>query len=117
MAMRPFDPRLPRHARAAAWSLLTTVALGLAATALVLAQASLLAHALAAAARGTGVRALSGTILALLLVFAGRAAISYGGEVAALRAAARVKSQLRRGLIDGLLRRSPRCPGPARRPG
>ena len=55
--MRPFDPRLPRHARAAAWSLLTTVALGLAATALVLAQASLLAHALAAAARGTGVSA------------------------------------------------------------
>jgi ATP-binding cassette, subfamily C, bacterial CydD len=105
--MRPFDPRLPRHARAAAWSLLTTVALGLAATALVLAQASLLAHALAAAARGTGVRALSGTIVALLLVFAGRAAVSYGGEVAALRAAARVKSQLRRGLVAKALSLGP----------
>ena len=105
--MRPFDPRLPRHARAAAWSLLTTVALGLAATALVLAQASLLAHALAAAARGTGVSALSGTIVALLLVFAGRAAISYGGEVAALRAAARVKSQLRRGLVAKALSLGP----------
>ena len=105
--MRPFDPRLPRHARAAAWSLLTTVALGLAATALVLAQASLLAHALAAAARGTGVSALSGTIVALLLVFAGRAAVSYGGEVAALRAAARVKSQLRRGLVAKALSLGP----------
>jgi len=100
--MRPFDPRLPRHARAAAWSLLTTVALGLAATALVLAQASLLAHALAAAARGTGVSALSGTIVALLLVFAGRAAVSYGGE-----AAARVKSQLRRGLVAKALSLGP----------
>src|SRR5215472_1692901 len=107
MAMRPFDPRLPRHARAAAWSLLTTVALGLAATALVLAQASLLAHALAAAARGAGVGALSGTIVVLLLVFAGRAAVSYGGEVAALRAAARVKSQLRRGLIAKALSLGP----------
>jgi len=105
--MRPFDPRLPRHARAAAWSLLTTVALGLAATALVLAQASLLAHALAAAARGTGVGALSATIVVLLLVFAGRAAVSYGGEVAALRAAARVKSQLRRGLIAKALSLGP----------
>jgi ATP-binding cassette subfamily C protein CydD len=105
--MRPFDPRLPRHARAAAWSLLTTVALGLVATALVLAQASLLAHALAATARGTGVSALSGTIIALLLVFAGRAAVSYGGEVAALRAAARVKSQLRRGLVAKALSLGP----------
>jgi ATP-binding cassette, subfamily C, bacterial CydD len=105
--MRPFDPRLPRHARAAAWSLLTTVALGLAATALVLAQASLLAHALAAAARGTGLSALSGTIAALLVVFAARAAVSYGGEVAALRAAARVKSQLRRGLVAKALSLGP----------
>lgn len=105
--MRAFDPRLPRHARAATGCLVLTVLLGLAATALVLAQASLLAHALAAAARGTGPRALAGTIFALLLVLAGRAVVAYGGEVAALRAAARIKSQLRRGLVAKALRLGP----------
>ena len=105
--MRPFDPRLPRHARAAAWSLLTTVALGLVATALVLAQASLLAHVLATAAYGAGVAAMRPALIALLLVLAGRAAVAYGGEVAALRAAARVKSQLRRGLIAKALSLGP----------
>ncbi len=56
--MRPVDPRLLRHARAARGYLVFTVALGLVVTALVLAQAGLLAHALAAAARGTGAAAL-----------------------------------------------------------
>ncbi|WP_300612095.1 thiol reductant ABC exporter subunit CydD [Trebonia sp.] len=105
--MRPLDPRLSRHAHAAAGCLLTTIVLGLAATALVLAQAGLLAHALASAARGTGLGALRGTLLALLLVVAGRAAVAYGGEVAALRAAARIKSALRRGLAAKALRLGP----------
>ncbi len=105
--MRAFDPRLPRYARAATGCLLLTIVLGLAATALVLAQAALLAHALAAAARGTGLSALTGTLLALPLVLAGRAAVAYGGEVAALRAAARVKSQLRRGVTAKALRLGP----------
>ncbi len=96
--MKAFDPRLPRHARAATGALLVTIVLGLAATVLVLAQAGLLAHALAAAARGSAPAALSSTLLALVLVLAARAAVSYGGEVAALRAAARIKSQLRRAL-------------------
>jgi ATP-binding cassette subfamily C protein CydD len=105
--MTAFDPRLPRYARAARGCLVLTIVFGLAATALVLAQAGLLAHALAAAARGTGVSALKGTLVALLLVLAGRAAVTYGGEVAALRAAARVKSQLRRGLGGKALRLGP----------
>jgi thiol reductant ABC exporter CydD subunit len=105
--MRAFDPRLPRHARAARGLLLITVFLGLAATVLVLAQAALMAHVLAMAARGTGVAALRGGLIALLLVLAGRAAVAYGGEVAALRAAARVKSQLRRRLIAKALRLGP----------
>ena len=45
--MRPADPRLLRHARAARGYLIFTVGLGLVVTALVLAQAGLLAHALA----------------------------------------------------------------------
>jgi len=72
--------------------------LGLVATAAILAQAGLLARALAVAARGDGEAALSGTLAALLVVVAVRAAVSYSGEVAALRAAATVKSQLRRAL-------------------
>jgi ABC-type transport system involved in cytochrome bd biosynthesis fused ATPase/permease subunit len=66
--VRPVDPRLLRYSRAARGYLVFTVGLGLVAVALVLAQAGLLAHALAAAARGTGPAALRGTLLALLAV-------------------------------------------------
>jgi ATP-binding cassette, subfamily C, bacterial CydD len=105
--MRPVDPRLLRYARAARGYLVFTVGLGVVGTALILAQAGLLAHALAAAARGTGADALSGTLLALLAVVAARAAVTYGGEVTALRAAAAVKSQLRRALTARALRLGP----------
>ncbi len=106
--MRPVDPRLLRYARAARRYLAAAVVLGLAGTLLILAQAGLLAHALAAAARGgAAVTALWGTLLALLVVVAARAAVTYGGEVAALRAAADVKSQLRRALAARSLRLGP----------
>jgi thiol reductant ABC exporter CydD subunit len=84
-----------------------TIGLGLAGALLILAQAGLLAHALAAAARGTGTAALAGTLLALLAVVLGRALVSGGGEAAALRAAAAVKSQLRRALAGHALRLGP----------
>src|SRR6202042_3098374 len=105
--MRPFDPRLLRHARAARGYLIVTVGLGLITTAFVLAQASLLARALAGAARGAGLAALRDTVLLLLLVLAGRAAAAFGSEAAALRAAASVKSQLRRRLTERALRLGP----------
>jgi ATP-binding cassette subfamily C protein CydD len=105
--MRAVDPRLLRHARAARSQLIVTVLLGLAVTALILTQAALLAHALAAAALGTGSRVLAGTLLPLLGVVLARGAAAYGGEAAALRAAARVKSQLRRKLIGHCLRLAP----------
>jgi ATP-binding cassette subfamily C protein CydD len=105
--MRALDPRLPRHARAATGCLLVAVAAGVATTVVVLAQAALLARALAGAARGAGPAALAPTLAALLLVLASRAAIGYGGEVAALRAAARIKSQLRRRLTAKALRLGP----------
>ena len=106
--MRPADPRLLRHARAARGYLVTTVAAGLAGTALILAQAGLLAHALATAARsGTIAPSLAVTLLALIPVVAARAAVSYGGETAALRAAASVTSQLRRALADRAVRLGP----------
>ncbi len=103
----PVDPRLLRYARAARGYLVVTVALGLAGTALILAQAGLLAHALATAARGEVAGALAGTLIVLLIVVLLRAAVSYGGEVSALRAAAAVKSQLRGALTARALRLGP----------
>jgi ATP-binding cassette, subfamily C, bacterial CydD len=104
---RAVDPRLLRYARAARAHLVVTVALGLAGTGLILAQAGLLARALAVAVRGDVAAILSGTLAALLVVAAARAAVSYGGEVAALRAAATVKSQLRRAVAAHCLRLGP----------
>jgi ATP-binding cassette, subfamily C, bacterial CydD len=105
--MRPADPRLLRHARAARGYLVVAIALGVASTAMVVAQAELLARLLAGAAQGTGPAALPAALIALLAVVAVRAAAAYGGEVAALRAAATVKSQLRRSLADCLQRLGP----------
>jgi ATP-binding cassette subfamily C protein CydD len=105
--MRAVDPRLLRHARAARGYLIVTVLLGLAVTGLILAQAALLAHGLAAAARGTGAAALAGTLVLLLGVVVARGAAAYGGEATALRAAARIKSQLRRRLTGHCLRLGP----------
>ena len=105
--MRPADPRLLRHARAARGYLVVTAALGVVTTGMVVAQAELVARLLAGAGRGTGPAALSAALIALLAVVAVRAAAAYGGEVAALRAAATVKSQLRRSLADCLQRLVP----------
>jgi ABC-type transport system involved in cytochrome bd biosynthesis fused ATPase/permease subunit len=106
---RAVDSRLLRYAWAAApGDLAAAVGLGIAGTALILAQAGLLAHALATAARGSAtVAALGSTLLALLAVVMARAAVTYGGEVAALRAAATVKSRLRRALADRSVRLGP----------
>jgi ATP-binding cassette subfamily C protein CydD len=105
--VKPLDPRLLRCCAAARGYLAVTVALGLTVTGLILIQAGLLAHVLAGAATGTGTTVLAGPLVALLAVLLARAAASYGGEAAALRAAAAVKSQLRRRLADHALRLGP----------
>jgi ATP-binding cassette, subfamily C, bacterial CydD len=105
--VKPVDPRLLRYSAAARGYLVVTVGLGLAATGLILLQASLLAHVLAAAATGTGTAVLAGSLGLLAVVLAARAAAGYGGEVTALRAAAAVKSQLRRRLTDHVLKLGP----------
>jgi ATP-binding cassette, subfamily C, bacterial CydD len=105
--MLPLDPRLLRYASAARGYLAWTVGLGLLVTGLVLGQAGLLAQLLAGAVRGTGLRAFAGSLAALAIVVAVRAGATYGGEVAALRAAARVKSQLRARLSVKLSRLGP----------
>src|ERR1700722_16725763 len=98
---------LLRHARAARGYLIAAVALGLSGTGLILAQAGLLARLLAGAATGTTAAALRGPLMALALVLLARAAGAYGGGGAGPRAAAVVKSQLRRGLIGRALALGP----------
>jgi ATP-binding cassette subfamily C protein CydD len=114
--VKAVDTRLLRQARAARGQLLLAVGLALAGTGLILAQAGLLAHALATAARGVGAAALTGTLLALLAVVAGRAVAAGGAEAAALHAAATVKSRLRRALARHTLRLGPGWLG-GQRPG
>ena len=105
------DPRLLKQAGAARGYLAVTVGCGLAGAGLILLQAGLLSQALAGAAHGTGIAALSGTLIWLGVVLAGRAIAAGGGEAAALRAAAAVKSGLRRRLAAHALRLGPRWLG------
>jgi ATP-binding cassette subfamily C protein CydD len=86
---------------------MAAVVLGVAGTGMIIAQAELVARLLAGAARGTGPAVWSAALIALLVVVAIRAAAAYGGEVAALRAAAAVRSQLRRRLAGHLQRLGP----------
>ena len=99
--MKPLDPRLLRYARATRTYLVLTVVLGLLTAGLVIAQASLLARLLdAGISRHEQLGALTGPMVALLLVVAGRAAVSWLTESAAQRASAAAKSELRGRLLD-----------------
>jgi ATP-binding cassette, subfamily C, bacterial CydD len=105
--MRAVDPRLLRHAGAVRGYLAVVVLLGLTVTVLVLAQAGLLARALASAAPGVGPVAFRPVLVSLLVVVLARAAAAYGAEASALRTSAAVKSQLRRRLAAQVLRLGP----------
>jgi thiol reductant ABC exporter CydD subunit len=109
--VRAVDPRLLRQAGSARGYLTVTVTFGVAGAVLILLQADLLSRVLAGAARGTGAGALSVPLAWLGAVLAGRAAAAAGGEAAALRAAAAVKSGLRRQLSTHVLRLGPQWLG------
>jgi ATP-binding cassette subfamily C protein CydD len=96
--VKPLDPRLVRSTAAVRVHLAVTVACGFATTALILLQAWLVARAIAGATAGAA-EALGGTVAAVGAVALARAALAYGAETAALRSAARVKSDLRRRLV------------------
>ncbi|HEX3714140.1 MAG TPA: thiol reductant ABC exporter subunit CydD [Trebonia sp.] len=105
--MKAVDPRLFRQAGPARAYLITSIALGLAGAVLILLQADMLSRLLAGAARGTGVAALAATLGWLGAVLAGRAMAAAGAESTALRAAAVVKSRLRRRLSSHALMLGP----------
>ncbi|MFI1885067.1 thiol reductant ABC exporter subunit CydD [Streptomyces jumonjinensis] len=98
--MKPIDPRLLRYARATRGFLLAVVLLGLVGAALVVAQAMLIAETVVGAfEKGLSAADLMTPLVLLAAVAVGRAAVSWLTELAAHRAGAAVKSELRERLL------------------
>lgn len=97
--MRPLDPRLLRYAKATAPYVVACVLVGTATAVLVIAQATLLADAIANVTT-TGLAPLAAVVL-------GRALLAWGQEVAAHRASAAVKASLRAQLVRKALALGP----------
>ncbi|MFF5919505.1 thiol reductant ABC exporter subunit CydD [Streptomyces flavochromogenes] len=99
--MKPIDPRLLRYARATRVFLIAVVALGLVGAALVVAQAMLIAEIVVGSfQKGQPVSALTTPLLLLAGIAAARGLVSWLTELAAHRASAAVKSELRGRLLD-----------------
>ncbi|MFE7094170.1 thiol reductant ABC exporter subunit CydD [Streptomyces erythrochromogenes] len=99
--MKPIDPRLLRYARSTRLFLGAVVALGLAGAGLVVGQAMLIAEIVVGAfEQGLDGAALRTPLLLLAAVALGRALIAWLTELAAHRASAAVKSELRGRLLD-----------------
>ncbi|MET7368309.1 thiol reductant ABC exporter subunit CydD [Streptomyces sp. NPDC005566] len=99
--MKPIDPRLLRYARATRLFLAAVVALGLVGAALVIAQAMLVAEVVVGGFEGgLTVSGLRTPLLLLAAVALGRALVAWLTELAAYRASAAVKSELRGRLME-----------------
>ncbi|MFB9541539.1 MULTISPECIES: thiol reductant ABC exporter subunit CydD [Streptomyces] len=106
--MKPIDPRLLRYARATRVFLGAVVALGAVGAGLVIAQAMLIAEVVVGAFQHRMAVAELGTPLLLLAaVAAGRALVGWLTELAAHRASAAVKSELRGRLLERSVRLGP----------
>lgn len=99
--VKPIDPRLLRHARATRLFLLAVVGLGAVGAVLVIAQAMLIAEVVVGAFQhGLSVGELRTPLLLLAAVACGRALVAWLTELAAHRASAAVKSELRGRLLE-----------------
>ncbi|MFD8702180.1 thiol reductant ABC exporter subunit CydD [Kitasatospora sp. NPDC059648] len=99
--MKPVDPRLLGYARTTRAFLAGSVLLGGAGAALVVAQASLIAEIVVRAfQRGAGLGELTTPLVLLALTAVGRGLVGWLTELTAHRSVARVKSTLRRRLLD-----------------
>ncbi len=114
----PVDPRLLRTASAVRVHLAVAAGCGVAATGLILAQAWLVSRVVAGATPsfatdgtptgpGAGLDTLAWLVGGVAVVAVARALLSYGAESAALRSAARAKSQLRMQLVRRLALAAP----------
>ncbi|OQR60724.1 ABC transporter [Streptomyces maremycinicus] len=99
--MKPIDPRLLRYARATRFFLVAVVGLGAVGAALVIAQAMLVAEVVVGAFQhGLSLAELRTPLLLLVTVAIGRALVAWLTELAAHRASAAVKSELRGRLLE-----------------
>ncbi|MEU6016199.1 thiol reductant ABC exporter subunit CydD [Streptomyces sp. NPDC047515] len=99
--MKPIDPRLLHHARATRLFLAALVALGVVGAALVIAQAMLIAEVVVGGfEHGLTVSGLRTPLILLAAVALGRGLVSWLTELAAYRAGAAVKSELRGRLLE-----------------
>ncbi|CAM5595720.1 hypothetical protein STENM223S_01328 [Streptomyces tendae] len=99
--MKPIDPRLLRYARATRGFLAAVVGLGAVGAGLVVAQAMLIAEIVVGSFQdGRSVGDLRTPLLLLVAVAAGRGLVGWLTELAAHRASAAVKSELRGRLLD-----------------
>ncbi|WP_307028574.1 thiol reductant ABC exporter subunit CydD [Streptomyces canus] len=99
--MKPIDPRLLRYARATRLFMVAVVGLGAVGAALIIAQAMLIAEVVVGAFQhGLSVGELRTPLLLLVAVAGGRALVSWLTELAAHRASAAVKSELRGRLLE-----------------
>ncbi|MFF7793702.1 thiol reductant ABC exporter subunit CydD [Streptomyces sp. NPDC007991] len=99
--MKPIDPRLLRYARATRVFLVAVVALGAVGAVLVIAQAMLIAEVVVGAFQHRmAVSDLGTPLLLLAAVAVGRALVGWLTELAAHRASAAVKSELRGRLLE-----------------
>lgn len=99
--MKPIDPRLLRYARATRFFLAAVVVLGVAGAGLVVAQAMLIAEIVVGAfQKGLALGDLGTPLVLLAVVAVGRALVAWLTELAAHRASAAVKSELRGRLLD-----------------
>ncbi|MFJ9184587.1 thiol reductant ABC exporter subunit CydD [Streptomyces anulatus] len=106
--MKPIDPRLLHYARATRLFLAAVVALGLVGALLVIAQAMLIAEIVVGGFEGgLTVTALRTPLLLLAAVALGRALVAWLTELAAHRASAAVKSELRGRLLERAARLGP----------
>ncbi|GAA2051586.1 MULTISPECIES: thiol reductant ABC exporter subunit CydD [Streptomyces] len=106
--MKPVDPRLLRYARATRGFLAASVALGLTGAVLLIAQAMLIAEIVAGAFwDGRDLASLRTPLLLLAATALGRALVAWLTELAAHRAGAAVKSELRMRLLGHAARLGP----------
>ncbi|MGW5969946.1 thiol reductant ABC exporter subunit CydD [Streptomyces sp. NPDC055186] len=99
--MKPIDPRLLRYTRATRFFLVAVVTLGALGAGLVIAQAMLIAEVVVGAFQhGLDLAELGTPVMLLACVAVGRAVVGWLTELAAHRASAAVKSELRGRLLE-----------------
>jgi thiol reductant ABC exporter CydD subunit len=115
--MRPLDPRLLRYARSTRGFIGLAVVLGAVTAVLVIVQARLLSDVIVrVTSQGAQWADVRDATIAIATVFAARAVLAWLAEVAAVRASARAKQELRESALEHVLALGPAGPA-AQSPG